>query len=430
VSTAAACIAGAFLFGLPSRAYDQVPGPEQTAAVLLRGGDLYTISGGVLARSDLLFDNGRITAIGRGIEPPPGAEIIDVTGRRVYPGFIAPQTTIGLIEIDLVRATNDLAEAGRVTPEAAAQIAFNPDSEIIPTVRSRGITTAQVVPRGELVRGSSFIAHLDGWTREQSTVKPNDGMQVSWAPVATGSGWWVEDRREKQMKTNAERRRELEQAFERARAYHEARLADPSEPEIVRWEAMRPLWSSGMPLFVEANDYRQIVDALDFAERFDLRLVIVGGKDAHLAAEVLAERDVPVIVGSTMSLPMRRDDAYDAAFKLPVQLERAGVRFCLGHFGSAAWDVRNLPFQAGQAVAFGLSPESALRALTLSTAEILGIDRELGSLEVGKQATLFVSEGDPLDMLEHRVSMMFIEGRRVDLDNRHEELYRKYRRRK
>lgn len=428
-ATVSSFLLTAFLAAAAS-AHDQVPAKPQERPILLRGGDLYTVANGVMPATDLLFEGGVIRAIGPGLEAPAGAEVIEVAGQRVYPGLIAPQTTLGLIEIGSVRATRDDTEVGAITPEIAAHSAYNPDSELIPSVRAHGITTAQVVPQGELLAGRGFLTHLDGWTKEDSAVALVDGLTLRWPAVVVETGFRAEGSPEEQKKRRAEARRELRQAFADARAYHLAREAGLEVDHDARWEAMRPIWGGEMPLYVEADDYRQIVEAVEFTREQGLRMILVGGQDAHLATGLLAANDVPVILGTITSLPRRLDDDYDLPFKQPRLLEEAGVRFCFSHgAGGSSWDARNLPFQAGQAVAFGLSPESALRALTLGTAEILGVADRLGSLEVGKQATLFVSKGEVMDTLGQQVTRMFIRGREVDLDNRHKELYRKYQQR-
>jgi imidazolonepropionase-like amidohydrolase len=410
-------------------AHDQVPGAPQSKPVLLRGGDLYTVSAGVLTGTDLLFDGGRITAVGPRLEAPPGAEVIDVSGRRVVPGLIAAGTTLGLIEIGAVRATNDTAEIGDVTPEAAAHVAYNPDSEILPTVRVHGIATAQVLPAGALVRGRPFVTHLDGWTKEDSAVRRTSGLAITW-PVLPRASRFDTGRRRRSPEDLEQERREaiarLKRVIDDARAYLADRAADPSRPADLRGEALSGVLAEGEPAFIAADSQRDIRDAVEFAAEHKLRMVLVGGADAWRVTDLLREHDVAVILGSTLGLPRRDDDAYDQAFRTPALLHEAGVRFCIADTGES-WNVRNLGLHAAQAVTFGLPPDAALRAVTLSVAEILGIDAELGSLDVGKSATLFVSEGDPLDSLTRRVTHLWIRGRRVDLDDRHQELYRKYR---
>jgi imidazolonepropionase-like amidohydrolase len=421
LAVALALLAG--LVGGAAAAHDLVPGTPQERPVLLRGGDLYTVAQGVLPATDLLFAGGHITAIGKDLAAPEGAEVVDVTGQRVYPGLIAPQTSLGLVEIGAVRATRDLAEVGPVTPEVAAHAAYNPDSEVLPTVRSHGVTTAQVVPQGRLLQGRPMIVHLDGWTKEDAAVRLADGVELAWPSAAPGPGFRRVPLAERERRRDEERRL-LERAFADARAYHLAREAGVAEPVDLRWEAMRPLFAAGQPLYVEADDVRDIREAVAFAAEEGVKMVLVGGKEAYRVAPLLAAHQVPVILGTTTSLPLRADDDYDLPYKLPRLLAEAGVRFCLSVDGS--WEVRNLAFQAGQAVAFGLPEEAALRAITLSAAEILGIAAEEGSLEVGKAATLFVSRGDVLDVLGQGVTRMWIEGRAVDLDDRHQQLYRKY----
>lgn len=403
-----------------------VPAPA-AEATLLSGGDLYTVSRGVLPATDLLIEDGRIAAIGTDLPVPDGAEVVDVRGKRVYPGLIAPFTTLGLIEIGAVRATDDRDEAGAVTPEVSAHVAYAPDSDLLPTVRSHGITTVQVVPTGSGIAGRSFVTHLAGWTKEDAGVAFDEGLVLSWPSVAIRTGWWIEVEPEKQRERIAENRDRIVEAFEAALAYHRAREAGLDVAHDPRWEAMRPAIAGDVPVYVRADDERQIVEVVGFALRFDLDLVLVGGAEADRVADLLVEHNVPVLLGSTTSLPTRADDPYDARFTLPAELERAGVRFALGHLTWGAWDVRNLPFQAGQAVGFGLDPDRALRALTLSTAEILGLDDRMGSLDVGKDATLFVSAGDVLDVVGQKVERMWIGGREIDLDDRHKRLYREYR---
>jgi imidazolonepropionase-like amidohydrolase len=409
-------------------ANDQIPGAPQRRPVLLRGGDLYTVANGVLPATDLLFADGRIVEIGESLQAPADAEVIEAAGKRVYPGLIAPATTLGLIEIGAVRATNDRSEVGSITPEVAAHVAYNPDSELIPSVRVHGITTAQVVPGGGLLRGRSFLTHLDGWTKEDAAVRLVDGMQLSWPAPVTRTGWWIGRTRAEQVEEREKARRELRRAFEQATAYRAARRADPGQEIDLRWEAMLPVLDGEMPLFISADDARQIEEALEFGRELGLSIVIVGGQEAYRVVDTLAERRVPVILGGATGLPLREDDDYDIAFKQPRLLHEAGVTFALGYVTWGAWDVRNLPLQAGQAVGYGLPADVALRAMTLTTAEILGIAATEGSLEVGKNATLFISDGDVMDTLGQRISAMYIEGRRVDLGNRHRTLYEKYRR--
>ena len=409
--------------GLP--AHDQLPGEMPEGPVLLTGGDLYTVSGAVLEATDLLFADGEIVEIGVGLTPPAGTEVVDVSGSRVYPGLIAPQTVLGLTEIGAVRATRDLDEVGDVNPEVAAHIAYNPDSEQTPTVRSHGITTAQITPQGGGIAGRSFLTHLDGWTKEDSGIRLTDGLTVNWPSVAVSASPFAPPA-EQQRERSQRQRDEIRQAFETARDYHAAREAGLADQIDLRWEAMRPLWRGDEKLFVNAGDYRQIVEAVSFAQEFGVELVLVGAAEAYKAAELLRDAGVSVILDAATGLPPRQDDAYDTQYKHARLLHEAGVTFCIGLIDQG-WGTRNLAIEgAGHAVAYGLPADVALRSITLSTAEILGIEESQGSLEVGKEATLFVSTGDVMDTLTQNVTHMYIRGRPVDLDNRHKMLARKY----
>ena len=407
-------------------AHYYVPGKKQDHPILLKGGDLYTIQSGVLQQTDLIFDNGRITQIGKNLSAPSGAETIDVTGKRVYPGLIDAATTIGLTEIGEVRATRDASEVGQITPEVQSHIAYNTDSEIIPTVRANGITTALVAPNGGVISGRSSLMNLDGWTKEDAAEKFNVGLHINWPRASTGSNWWDQRPPEEVKKEREENLTRLNDAFAAAKAYYLARKANPNVKQDTRWEAMAPIFDKELTVFINAADVRQIKQAVDFAKKWEIKIAIVGGRDAYKVADLLKANDIPVVYGGVQGLPMREDEDPDISSRVPKFLADAGVKFCLSSGGSNTGS-RNLPFQAAQAVAFGLSPDQALRSLTLTTAEILGVDKDLGSLEVGKKATIVVSDGDILDPPTNKVVYEFIAGRKVDLNNRGKQLYDKYR---
>lgn len=410
---------------VPGSAHDYVPGAPQETPILLKGGDLQTMSNGLMERTDILLVDGKIAEIGRNLSAPPDAEIIDVTGKTVYPGLIAVQTQIGLVEISAVRASNDQNEVGDYNPEVIAHTSYNPDSEIIPTVRSNGVTTVQVAPTGGLLRGRSFVVHLDGWTKEDAGVKMEDGLHLSWPSVSVINAWWMSRSADEQREEMAKNRRELRRFFDDAGAYVRAKDAGLLDGTDLRMEAMAPYLRGELPVYVDADDERQIREAVAFGKEFGLEIVILGGAEADRVADLLIREEVPVIVGPIQNLPSRVDDPYDQGYALPARLHEEGVRFAIASPGS--WSSRDLVHEAAQAVAFGLPHEEALKAITLYPAEILGIAGDQGSLEVGKSATIVVSEGDILDTLTHRVSAMWIEGRRVDLNDRQKELFRKYR---
>ncbi len=405
-------------------AHDYVPGAKQKNAVLVAGGDLHTVTQGVLEDTDILLENGRISAIGKNLSLPPGASFIDATGQQVYPGLIDPNTSLGLIEIGAARATDDQSERGQENPDVQSHIAYNPDSEIIPTVRSNGITTALIVPGGSLLRGRSSLMNLDGWTKEDAMEQEHSALHLSWPRVSIITSPFFNKTPDEQKKENEENRQRLEEIFGQAQAYYTAQKADPNLPVDSRWEAMVAVFDKTLPVFINCDDMRQIEQAVDFAKKYDLRITIVGGAESYKALKILKENNISVIIGHVQDMPMRHDDPYDLAYTLPKLLLDAGIKFCLSR--SDSWGTRNLPFEAGQAVSYGLDKEAALRSITLSTAEILGVEKNLGSLEVGKKATIVVSKGDILDQLTNQVTYMFIDGRQVDLDNKHKELFRKY----
>lgn len=408
---------------LPATGHDYAPGAKQTKPILLRGGNVHTVSGEVLRGVDVLLVDGKIAALGTSVAAPDETEVVDVSGRNVYPGLIAPATNIGLREIDAVRAMRDDAEVGAVTPEVRADVAWNPDSEIIPTVRSNGIAIAQIAPGGRVLRGRSFIANLDAWTREDAAIRVNDGVWLSW-PAASLNGPASGKDRDKRLEQLEKDRAEIRKAFDEARAYQKRVAAGETTPTDIRWEAMIPVLEGNAPLYVAANDARQILEALDFAAEQKVKMVLVGGRESARVASQIAAAGVPLILNEVTEVPSRQDEGYDQAYATPARLEAAGVKYGLAVQGS--WQVRNLPLEAGHAIGFGVTPEQALRSVTLSTAEILGVADELGSIEVGKRATIVVSEGDILDTLGHRVTHMWIDGRAVNLDNHHKELWRKY----
>jgi imidazolonepropionase-like amidohydrolase len=406
-------------------AHDYVPGPKQTQPILLRGGDVYTVSDGVKPTTDILFDRGVIVQIARDIAAPADALVIDVTGKRVYPGLIALGTTLGLTEIGAVRATNDISETGKINPDVQSHMAYNPDSEIIPTVRSNGVAYAQIVPGGSLMCGRSCLLNLDAWTKEDAAVKLETGLHVVWPRVGVSDDQGSDYSSRKSRGGSERDLGVLKQSFDDAQAYRLAKTADPKTAVDSRWEAMLPVLAGELPLYVHASDVRQIEHAVQFCTERGLRMVLVGGDDAWQVTDLLASRHIPVVYFNAHGMPQRPDEAYDQAFSVPRLLNEAGVTLVLAQGGASG--VRNLAFEAGQAVAFGFPADVALRSITLTPAEILGVADRIGSLEVGKQATLIVSDGDIMDHLTMQVTHMFIDGRVVNLDDKHKELYRKYR---
>ncbi len=400
-------------------AHDQIPAEPQSQPIALVGADLYPVSGAIIEQGTLLFDKGRIVAMGKNIEIPPHALVIRIPGKRIYPGMILASSSLGLVEVSAVPATVDVSERALISPEVRAVAALNPDSELIPVTRSNGIALAVVSPRGGLIAGRSAFIELDGWTWEDMAIEPVIALDVYWPDMRI---------RESDNKSKKEQLAELNkkinaltQAFDDARAFYHAK----ERKTDVRWQAMTDVFANDLPVFVHANEIKQIRAAIDWSLEKDIRIILVGGYDAPLAADRLKEHGIPVILGDVHRLPMRQDDPVNAPFRVAAELFRAGVQFCLSAGDGASMFARNLAFQAGTAVAHGLPREQAIKAITLYPAQILGVDDRVGSLESGKHATLIVTDGDLLEIDTH-IEMQFIQGGRVDLRNKHIQLYEKY----
>jgi len=427
LTTLAATILGlASAAGIAS-AHPHVPGAAQKQPVALTNATIHPVSGPTIEKGTLVFDGGRITALGKDVAPPAGAEVIDLKFQHVYPGLFEPLNDIGLVEINSVRATIDAQETGQLNPNVRAVVAVNPDSEIIPTTRANGILLTLAAPYGGLISGRSGVIQLDGWTWEDMALKPDAALHIQWPQPGGGRrGRGASD--EIPSAPNSPGAEILRQALADARAYAAARKADSRFPRDARWESLLDVLEGKLPVVVHADDLRQITAAVAFAKRENLKLILAGGYDATHCADLLKEHDIPVIVGGTYRLPQRRGDAYDASYTLPAELHKAGIKFCISacaRFGAS--QARNLPYHAATAVAFGLPAEEALKAITLYPAQILGVADRVGSLEKGKDATLFVASGNALDT-PTQVTKAWIRGRQVDLNDRHKSLYHKYER--
>lgn len=396
--------------------------------LVLTGADLHTVSHGVIERGEILIRDGKIAALGARVDASAGAQRIALPGKRIYPGFVAADSLLGLNEIDAVRATLDFAEAGAINPSARALVAIDADSEQLAVARANGVLTVHVVPRaGEagLLAGQSALIKPDGWTWEQMRLADPVGVHLFW-PTARVPSWMPPQAQEKAAEALRQKLAAIDTAFRDARAYRASRQksADNAASDL-RWDALLPVLERRQPLFVHADDAKQIRDALAFAEREQVRLVLVGGTDAWRFAGTLKARDIPVILGSSHNLPLRRWESYDTIYAAAGKLAAAGVRLAIAN-ESGSSNERNLPYQAASYAAFGLDRDVALRAITLSAAEILGIDQRLGSLDVGKDATLFVADGDALENFT-KVERAWIQGHEIDLSNRQTQLYEKYR---
>ncbi len=424
------------LVSLTSVAQNPAPGRAQTRPIALIGGTIHVGNGTVIENGTLVFANGRITAIGdASTAKPADAETITVTGKHVYPGLISPASTVGLQEIGAVRATVDMREVGNINPNVRALIAYSTDSEIIPTIRNNGLLLTQATPQGGILSGSSSVMQADGWNWEDAVLRADDGLWLTW-PAYFARSFSEEDFTLAVRKN--ERRPEIIAAlrvtFADAKAYADIkspnRIDGPridGPPMNLKLEAMRGLFTGSQALYIRADAGKDIIEAVQFAKAMGVkRPVIVGAEDAAGVVTFLKENNVPVILSQLHRLPNRADEAVDMPYRLPGILHNAGILVALS-YADEWWRTRNLPFQAGTAAGFGVANrEDALKMITQNPAKIMGIDALVGTLETGKHATLFVSAGDALDMRTNVVEQAYIQGRKVNLDDRHKRLYNTY----
>jgi imidazolonepropionase-like amidohydrolase len=419
--------------------------------VLIRGVDVYPVTGSMLKSVSVLVENGKIADIGVKVVAPKGARIIDGKGLRVYPGMIDSGTQLGLSEIEAIRESVDTGELGEYMPQLRALTSVNPGSEHFPVVRVNGITSAVTFPTGsgagpggrgggprQVISGQAALIHTDGWTWEQMAVRPSVAVAVQF-PVLGGrggrgagnpdfadlfgeegaAGTYTETLRNYQQEIS-----KLSDFFDQARRYQKAKSAnEPGLTRDLKCEALIPVLEGKTPLAISVSTPKTIHDAIQFAEKQNVKLVLLQPRELGSAAAEIKAKAIPVILGRVLALPRSEDDPYDQAFTLPMECYKAGVKFAFGTFDNEF--VRNLPYQAATAVAFGLPREEALKAITINPAEIWGVSDQLGSIEKGKIADLVVTSGDILE-IQTQVKHVFIKGQDVDLTNRQTRLYEKY----
>ena len=421
-----AALAGS-LSSAQALAHDMVPGKAADGPLLLTGLTIHTVTDGVKADSDVLIVDGKIAAVGQNLSAPQGATVLALDGKHLYPGLIALANQLGLIEIEAVRSTDDSREVTQTNPDIKAKVGYNADSEVIPTIRSNGFAYSMIYPDGSMLMGQSSLMQLDAWNYQDALVADGTGLHVRWPNASTLGSRWNPRPADEVRKANAEQLAKLQQYFRAAKAYYDAEQAGLNKGIDSRWHEMLAVFNGERPLFVHADDERQIRQAMLLAKEYNLKLTIVGGRDSWRLADELVAAKVAVIYTAPYGLPSRGDENYSQAFTVPKTLQDAGVSYALSLDGY--WDTRNLVFAAGQAISFGLTPEQALRSVTINAAQIAGVADKIGSIEVGKAASLVVSEGDIFDYLGHKVTHLWIDGREVDLNNRHKQLHDKYKQR-
>ena len=409
---------------------------------LLRGATVHTMTGTEIENGSVLVRGGKIVGVGKNLAAPKDTKVIDGKGLHVYPGMVDAATEVGLVEVNSLRETNDTTELGRFNPQLVALTAVNPSSEHIPVTRANGITTVATLPEGPLISGQVSLIHLDGWTTEEMGVSRTAALHLripfvrvtGRAPAAEreppGSGASSPDTFTGARQNFEKQMAELNDFFDSARRYQRAKAAHAPDFHVdLKLEAMIPVLEQKEPILVTAIREREIRDALAFADKQKVKIILCDAPEAYKVTKEIKEHNVPVILGPTLELPLNEDDPYDRTYTTPADLQKAGIRFAIGTFsGTANLSSRNLPYQAAQAVAFGLPHDEALKAITKNAAEIWGIGDRVGTIEEGKWADLMVTDGDPLET-KTQVRLLFIKGKPVDLDNKQKELYEKYRNR-
>lgn len=404
----------------------QTPASEQTETITIVGATAHIGNGKVINNSIIVLENGKITGCYNGdvVKMAMKGKIIQAQGKHVYPGFIAANTSLGLVEVNAVRASNDQDEIGEMIPHIRSIIAYNAESKVVESMRPNGILIAQVSPNGGRISGTSSIMQLDAWNWEDASIKTDDGIHLNWPSSFTRGRWWLgEDPSLKPNKNYPKQVGEIENFINESKAHLKGNKYKANLP----YEAMKGLYDGSQKLYIHVNDQKGITDAVTFAKHNNIaQIVIVGGYEAHLVTDLLKQHNVPVLINHTHSLPRSDDHDYDLPFKNPKLLMDAGILVGIHSGSTSNFQARNLPFYAGQVVSHGINKEEALKLITSNTAKILGIDANVGTLEEGKDATLFISEGDALDMRTNNLSYAFINGREISLETHQTKLWKRY----
>jgi hypothetical protein len=416
--------------GIFTLTYAQAPVPAspQTKNIVLSNAVIHVGNGQVINNGSIRFENGIIKQIGSQVEKT-NAEEINLNGQHIYPGLILPATSLGLVEVGALRPTHDYAEVGGLNPNVRAISAYNVDSEITPTLRSNGILMAQIMPRGGYISGTSSIVELDGWTKEEAQHTIDNGLHINWIPMFTRGGFFSPSGNAEKNEKRNEDLKIFHDFFTEALSYFEK---GGTNPKNIKMEAMKGLFDGSKILFIHTTFGREIIESVQFAQKYKVKkIVIVGGEDALPVADFMKENNISILISRVHRLPNRPEEDVWNPYQMAAKMKEKGVLVGLTYDenDNEPMGSRNLAFLAGTSAAHGLDKESALATITANTAKILGIDNKVGTLEVGKEATLVVSEGDILDMRTNKVTLGFIRGKKLDLNDKQKELYQKYKKR-
>ena len=409
-----------------------LPAKPQTGIMYIKNATIHVGNGKVIENGTIKIKDGKIQEVGANIAiPADDANVVDGKGQHVYPGLILPTSNLGLVEISAVRASSDVRELGDLNPNVRAIVAYNTDSKVINTLRSNGILLANVVPQGSLIAGSSSVVQLDAWNWEDAAYSTDAGIHFymptlmprpRFGGFGGGGGNGPQQPQSDPVKEGLEQVERMKSFFREAKAYQGE---TKHEETNLKFDAVRGLFEKKQKLYVHANTTKQILVALDFVKEFNFDVVIVGGSDSWQVADLLKQHNVSVILQQPHSLPTLEDDDVDQPYKTAAALQKAGVLFAISDDDGQTRG-RNLPFNAGTAVAYGLTKEEALAAISLNSAKIMGVADKTGSIEVGKDANIVISSGDILDMRTSNVTAAFIQGRKINLDDKQKQLNERY----
>jgi imidazolonepropionase-like amidohydrolase len=397
--------------------------------ILLKNAVAHIGNGEVIENSFISIKDGKIDLVANAtlikLDISRFDTTIDLYGKHIYPGLIAPNCILGLQEAEAVRQTSDYAEVGEYNPHVRSLIAYNAESKILETVKANGVLYTQSTPRDGVISGMSSVLATDGWNWEDAVIRADDGVHVNFPHTIQKHGWWAEPQPSEKNNKYAEQVNELSAFFDNAFAYY-------NTPNIIeknlRFEAMKGIFDGSKNLYIHADYVKDIIGAINFSKKFNIKkMVLVGGKDSYKLTKMLRENNVAVMLNRLHDLPDLPEAETDLLYKLPYLLQKDSVIFCLQNQGDMeAMNARNIAFLAGTAAAYGLTKEQALQSITLNSAKILGIDKLVGSIESGKLASIVVSEGDILDMRTNKIILAYINGRQLNLNNFQNDLYKKY----
>jgi imidazolonepropionase-like amidohydrolase len=404
----------------------QTPAPKQTQDYSIEGATAHLGNGQVIENSLIMFSNGKISFVGNAnMKIARQGTIVNAKGKHVYPGFIAANTSLGLAEIDAVRATRDVDEVGSMLPHIRSIIAYNTESKVIETMRPNGVLMAQITPRGGVISGTSSIVQFDAWNWEDATLKTDDGIHMNWPSSFSRGRWWLgEDSGLKPNKNYTKAINKFKEYINNAKSY----LKGNKSPKILPYDALQGVLNGSQKMFMHVSGQKAITDAVNTLKELGINdIVIVHGQEAEKVADLLKTNNIPVILDRAHRLPDSEDTDYDLPFRAAKILSDSGILVGLGMEGDMErMSARNLPFYAGTYAAYGLGKEKSLQLITQNNAKILGIDDKVGTLEIGKDATLFISEGDALDMRTNILSDAFIQGRKISLESHQTKLWKRY----